>query len=1180
MSSGTDAAGAGGTTGELRAVSLDDKYTLDAGRVLISGNQALVRLLLLRGELDRKAGLNTAGFVSGYRGSPLGGLDLALWAARKRLEAANIVFQPGVNEDLAATTVWGTQQLRQFRDATVDGVYGMWYAKGPGVDRAGDPIKHGNYAGTHPNGGVIAVFGDDHPGKSSTIAHHSEQMFAGHSIPVLYPAGVGEFISFGLLGYELSRYSGCWVGMKVVNETIEQTSTIDFDLGAFAVERPDRADLMPPEGVNYRGGFAPQLDESILVRYKLPLAQRFARANRLDRVALGETGRFGIVTAGKSYQDTMQALRYLGIDDARARALGVSVYKVGMIWPLEPVGLREFAQGKAELFFIEEKAAFVEPQAAALLYNEPVRPRIVGKLDEHGTPLVSLELLLEPVDLAMSIAARLRANGIWDAALEERLAATQSYRRALLAVTGAGARRLPFFCSGCPHNTSTAVPEGSQAISGIGCHGMAIWAKPGTTLVGTQMGGEGMNWVGLHRFTKTKHMFQNLGDGTYYHSGLLAIRAAVASGANVTYKILYNDAVAMTGGQPVDGPISVGQIAHQVLSEGVKKVVLVTDDPSRYASGAGLPAGLPVVHRDQLDGVQRELREIPGATALIYEQTCAAEKRRRRKRGQFPDPDKRMFIHDAVCEGCGDCSTQSGCVSIEPKETALGRKRRINQSTCNKDYSCVKGFCPSFVTVYGGQPRRPQAVSVAAGLFDALPVPAVAPLEADGYGVMIAGIGGTGVITVGAVLAMAAHLEGHAASAYDMTGLSQKNGAVFSHLRLAQRPEAIASQRLGLGDASLVLGFDMVSALSDEAYRTLSPERSRFLGNDRVQPTAMLNFNPDDRVDTAFLQRKIREKLAEERVGYVDATGIAVALCGDSIATNLFMVGVASQRGWLPVSAAAIERAIELNGVQIELNKRAFAFGRLWVHDPAAVAGLLGGALPASQAPVAQDFDALVDERRRLLTDYQDAAYAQRYASLVARVVQAEEQASPGSRVLSTAVARHAAKLMAYKDEYEVARLYSDPSFLDTLKAEFEGEVRLAFNLAPPMFAQRDPKTGRLMKREYGPWMLTAFGWLAKLRFLRGGALDVFGRTDERRMERALIGEYERTILDLLPKLGAGNLAAAVALAEVPERIRGFGHVKEQSVAQAAALRTKLLAEFAAAGTASAAPAPVAQKAA
>ncbi|HYF57964.1 MAG TPA: indolepyruvate ferredoxin oxidoreductase family protein [Burkholderiaceae bacterium] len=1145
----------------LRDVALEDRWRIDAEPVLLSGPQALVRLLLSQRELDRRAGLKTGGFVSGYRGSPLGGLDTTLWKARPALEAAGIEFVPGVNEDLAATAVWGTQQLRIVADPTVEGVFAMWYGKGPGVDRSGDPIKHGNYTGTHPNGGVLAVFGDDHPGKSSTIAHHSEQAMAAHSVPVVYPSDVGEFVRFGLLGWAMSRYSGCWTAMKVVNETVEQTATTAFDLDALRIERPDASDLSPAEGVHFRGVFAPLQDESILVRARLPRVHRFARANGLDRVSLGADARFGIVTAGKAHQDTMQALRYLGIDEARARELGVAVYKVGLIWPLEPQGLREFAAGKLELMFVEEKAAFTEPQAAAILYNDAARPRIVGKHDEAGRALLPQESLLEPIDVAIAIAERLRANGLADAALEARVAATRSYRSALLAVASPGVKRLPFFCSGCPHNTSTNVPDGSLALSGIGCHGMALWAKPGTTALGTQMGGEGLSWVGLSRFTRTPHVFQNLGDGTYFHSGLLAIRAAVASGANITYKILFNDAVAMTGGQPIDGPISPARIAHQVVHEGVARLVLVSDDPSRHEGGPALPAGTRVVHRDALDAVQRELREVPGCTVILYEQTCAAEKRRRRKRGRFADPDRRMFIHAGVCEGCGDCSTQSSCTSLQPVETPMGRKRRVDQSTCNKDFSCTKGFCPSFVSVSGVRPKRPRAVSL-----DGMPSPPrpdVAPLPADGFGVMIAGIGGTGVITVGAVLAMAAHLERHAASAYDMTGLSQKNGAVYSHLRIAPQGSTIASQRLGLGEASVVLAFDMVAALGDESHRTLDGARSRFLGNERVQPTAALNFDPDDRVDTGLLARRVREKLGEDRVRWVDASGLATALCGDAMATNLFMVGTASQLGWLPVGPEAIERAVELNGVQVEMNRLAFALGRLWVHDRARVEAMLERPLAAVGPRPEPALDELVAHRVAHLTAWQDARWARRYAAAVERVRVAERAAVPdGDDALARAAARNLAKLMSYKDEYEVARLYADPSFVESLRAEFDGTPRLTFNLAPPLFARRDPRTGRPEKREYGAWMLPVFRLLAPLRRLRGTALDPFGRTAERRMERELIGRYERDLEALLERLTPANHALAVEIASLPDAIRGYGPVKEASAARARARRDALWARW------------------
>ncbi len=893
----------------------------------------------------------------------------------------------------------------------------------------------------------------------------------------------------------------------------------------------------------------------------------------LDRVALGGPGaRFGIVTAGKAWHDVRQALRTLGIDDERARALGVAVYKVGMLWPLEPEGIGAFADGKQELCFVEEKAAFVESQAAALLYNRAERPRITGKSDDTGAPMIPADVALESLELAQILAERLKANGLWDEDLAVRADAARSWRSTLLEVIApVEATRLPYFCSGCPHNTSTRFPEGSKAISGIGCHGMAMWARPGT-LLGTQMGGEGMTWVGMHGYTSRKHVFQNLGDGTYFHSGLLAIRAAVASGANITYKILYNDAVAMTGGQPVDGPITVPGIARQVLDEGVRKLVLVSDDPDKHR-GADLPAGVRIEHRDRLDAVQRELRDTPGCTVLLYEQTCAAEKRRRRKRGEFPDPDKRMFIYDPVCEGCGDCSVQSTCVSVEPLETPLGRKRRINQSSCNKDYSCVKGFCPSFVTVLGGKPRKAAGVADPEHLFAGLPEPQTAALGDGAYGIMIPGIGGTGVITVGAVLAMAAHLEGHAASAYDMTGLSQKNGAVYSHLQVAGDPSALRGNRLGLGEADLVLGFDLVAALNDECFRTFDPARTRLIGNERVQPTAAITSDPDARVDTSLLLRRVARKLRAEHIRQVDGTGLATALCGDSIATNMFIVGAALQLGWLPVSLAAVERAIELNNVQVPFNKRALAWGRLWAHDPLAVEKAAGGNVAGSTAVADIDLDALIAQRESMLTDYQSARLAKRYRKLVDDVRDAEIAASGEAGAFTHAVAHGFARLMAYKDEYEVARLYSDPAFRKRLEAEFDDIREIRFNMAPPMFAKRDAETGHLVKREFGPWMLRAMGVLAGFRRLRGTALDPFGRTEERRMERALIDEYEQRIRDLLPGLEAARIGLATEIASLADQVRGFGHVKERQVGQTRA-RWQALAERWAHGEAADEPPP------
>jgi indolepyruvate ferredoxin oxidoreductase len=939
------------------------------------------------------------------------------------------------------------------------------------------------------------------------------------------------------------------VGFKVVNETVEQAMTCAFDLEAFQVECPEGAPL-PPEGVHYRGAYAPAQDEILLRRHRLPRVLDFARANVLDSRVIGPADApFGIVAPGKNWHEVRLALRALGLEHDRR----VAVWKVGLVWPLEPQGLSSFAAGKRELLVVEDKTAFVETQAAAILYHRADRPRLSGKTDGAGGALLPCDVGFEPFDLALVIAARLQANGLADDALIARVQALRASRGALLAVAApADVRRIPYFCSGCPHNTSTKIPEGSKALAGIGCHGMALYARP-NTLVPTQMGGEGAQWVGLRRFTKRQHVFQNLGDGTYYHSGLLAIRAAVASGANITYKILYNDAVAMTGGQPVDGPISPAQIAHQVRAEGVKTLVLVSDDPARHRP-AELPPGTRIEHRDRLDAVQRELRDTPGCTVLLYEQTCAAEKRRRRKRGELPDPDRRLFIHDAVCEGCGDCSVQSNCVSVEPVQTPLGTKRRINSSSCNKDETCLKGFCPSFVTVVGGRPKR-RSASLA---LPALPLPPVADLGHGAFGVMIPGIGGTGVITVGAVLAMAAHLEGKAAATCDMTGLSQKNGAVYSHLQVAADAAGLGAHRLGLGDADLVIGTDLVATLGEECFRTLDRARSRLVGNHRVLPTAMQALS-DARMDAGLLARKLAAKLSPERTHYLDATGLATTLMGDAVYANFILVGAALQLGWLPVGAAALGRAIELNGVQVERNAQALAIGRTWVHDPAVLQRLLG---PADEAPE-PSLDEVIAHRRALLVAYQDEAYAERHARLVQRVRQAEQRAG-GNGSLAMAVARCFARLMAYKDEYEVARLYSQAAFQAQLAQQFDGVRELRLNLAPPLWSRTDPATGRPRKREYGPWIFGALRLLAHGKRLRGTALDPFGRTAERRAERALVDDYERRIEALLPMLDRARLPLATRIAEVADRVRGYGPVKEKAMAEAAAAWRGLDLEWAA----------------
>jgi len=1144
-----------------RAITLDDKYTVTRGRIYLNGVQALVRLPLLQKDLDRRAGLNTAGYITGYRGSPLSGLDAELEGERARLEANDIVFRPGTNEDLAMTAIWGTQLLKALPGPKFDGVFAYWYAKGPGVDRSGDPMKHGNHQGTNANGGVLIVYGDDHPGKSSTISHQSEQALAANLLPSLYPCGVAEFIEFGLKGWAMSRYAGLWIGFKTVNETIEQTATVEIDLDGLRIDRPDRGELAPGT-VNIESGelvWPPVRHEIAINSVRFPLLHRFVRANGIDKTPITSSRpRLGIVTAGKAYMDVLQAFQMLGIDSSRADELGISVYKVGLIWPVEPEGLREFAQRQETLLFVEEKKSFVEDQAAKVLYNEAVRPRIVGKVDEDGAKLLPSDIQLDPAAIAIAIVGRLEKLGIDDETIRARVAELRPMLERPPELPAAV--RSPYFCSGCPHNTSTKVPDGSYAMSGIGCHTMVVFTRR-ETLPPSQMGGEGGQWVSLEHFTETPHIFQNLGDGTYFHSGIMSIRNSVAAGSNITYKILYNDAVAMTGGQPVDGTLSVGRIASQALAEGVAEVVIVSDDPERHASSTDIPEGLTVQHRDRLDEIQRRLRAVPGCTVIIYEQTCAAEKRRRRKRGKYPDPAKRMFINEEVCEGCGDCSVQATCVSILPNPTGRGLKRKIDQSSCNKDYSCNKGFCPSFVTVLGGAPRKPEAMRIDEALFDALPRPDMPGLDGS-YAIMVAGIGGTGVITVSAILGMAAHIDGKACSIFDMTGLAQKNGAVYSHLKIANSGTSIGAQRIGLGEANLLMAFDMVAGIADEAYRTLAPLRSRVLANSSVQPTIGFQFNPQARVDERLLVDRIRLRVGDERASIVDANGMALALTGDAIATNMFMVGYALQRGLLPLTLDAVLRAIELNGVAVSFNRKALQLGRLYAADAPALERYLPAGGDEVPAETPQRLDDVTRQGVDWLTAYQDAAWAARYRNFVDEISAAEQAVSPGASMLAIAVARNLAKLMAYKDEYEVARLHSDPAFMDRLRAQFDGEFTLRFNLAPPLFARRDPVSGHLQKREYGPWMMTAFRALARLRALRGTAFDLFGRTAERRMERQLIDDYIALLREVARELTVDNHQTAAQIASLPELVSGFGHVKERNVALMRKRRDELLIAF------------------
>ena len=1154
--------------------TLEHKYTRTQGRIYLSGVQALVRLPLMQQMRDRAAALNTAGFISGYRGSPLGGFDLELWKAKKHLKASSIEFQPGINEDLGATMVWGTQQANLFPGAKYDGVFSMWYGKGPGVDRCGDVFKHGNAAGTSKNGGVLALAADDHACRSSTLPHGSELEFVSAMMPILNPAGVQDILDMGLLGWAMSRFTGRWVGFKTIAETVESSASVNVNPHQLDIVVPSDFD-MPPGGLSIRWPDPPLDQEMRLHRYAVQAACAFARANRIDRVVIDSPrARLGIVTTGKSYLDVLQALEYLGIDEKAAADIGIRVYKVGMTWPLEPVGIKEFARGLEDIIVVEEKRSFLESQMKEYMYNWPMsdqsgntRPSVIGKYDEAGNWILPSTNELTPAMIALVIARRLSRFFTTDM-IKSRVAWIEAKEKELT-LPRANFPRAAHYCSGCPHNTSTAVPEGSRALGGIGCHYMVTWMDRRTETF-TQMGGEGATWCGQAPFTETKHVFQNLGDGTYFHSGSLAIRQALAAKVNITYKILYNDAVAMTGGQPVDGTLTVPDIAHQMRSEGVHTIVVMSDDIGKWSKRELFPHDVEFVPREEFDAVSKRLREVEGVSVLIYDQTCATEKRRRRKRGKLEDPKKRIFINSLVCEGCGDCGEKSFCVSVLPKETEFGRKREIDQSNCNKDFSCVKGFCPSFVTIKGGalKKRKPGSGKVD---FSTLPPPQFATNLDQPWNILVTGIGGTGVVTIGALIGMAAHLEGKGGTVLDQTGLAQKGGAVTCHLRIAKSPADIHAVRIAAGEADLVLGCDMVVVNDYWALSKIRADRSRVVLNTYEAMPGTFTTRPDMKFPAAQIVEAVRTALDGGSPELVAATDLATKLLGDSIASNLFMLGYAWQKGWVPVSLDALMRAVELNGAAIEMNKTAFNWGRMAAVDlpkvkeaargPSAVATTAIGAGPMEDAKLSATLDESIARRIAFLTDYQDGAYAAKYKGLVDKVRSAEQAKASGQTALTEAVARYAFKLMAYKDEYEVARLYTSGEFEKQVRDAFEGDYKIHFNLAPPTFAKKDAD-GHLVKREFGPWTFRAFKLLAKLKGLRGGALDPFGRTAERKMERQLIVEYFVQLDELIAKLSRDNLALAVEIASIPEHIRGYGHIKEANMAKAATLRGKLLAAW------------------
>jgi len=1164
----------------LATISLDDKYTLTSGRAFMSGIQALVRLPLLQRQRDLAAGLNTAGFVSGYRGSPLGGYDQALWKAKSILDANHIVFQPGVNEELAATAVWGTQQLDLFaQQKTFDGVFGIWYGKGPGVDRCADVFKHANSAGTARHGGVIAVAGDDHVAKSSTLAHQSDHIFKACGLPVFFPASVQEILDLGVHAFALSRYSGLWTGMKTIQEIVESSASVDVGADRVRIVLPQDF-ILPADGVHIRQPDTPLAQEARLMDVKWYAALAYVRANRLNHTVIDSpNARLGIMASGKAYNDTRQALLDLGLDDAACARLGIRLHKVAVVWPLEASITREFATGLQEVLVVEEKRQVIEYQLKEELYNwrEDVRPNVIGKFDERegdrsggewsqpnpaGNWLLPAKADLNPAIIARAIAGRLDKLGILRAAgqdvqrrIQERLAVIDARERSLRAQPVPG-QRPPWFCSGCPHNTSTRVPEGSRGMAGIGCHYMVVWMDRNTTTF-SQMGGEGVAWVGQAPFTRERHVFANLGDGTYYHSGLLAIRQAISAGVNITYKILYNGAVAMTGGQPVEGHLSVAQISRELAAEGVKEIVVVTDEPQKYEGVSDLAPGVTVHHRDELDAIQRRLREVPGVTVILYDQYCATEKRRLRKRGKMEDPKRRVVINPLVCEGCGDCSEQSNCLSVEPLDTEFGRKRTINQSTCNKDFSCLKGFCPSFVTLEGADLRKPRPRPQAdLGAMPALPWPQVPdPLAADAagggsYGSVVAGVGGTGVITIGQLLGMAAHIEGKGVVTQDAAGLAQKGGATWSHVLIADDPGQIVTTRVATAEAELILGCDPIVTADGETLSRVREGRTHVALDTHGTPTAAFIHNPDWQFPAAACRAAIERAAGPGQVAGFDCVSAAERLLGDAIYANPMLLGFAWQKGWVPLGYAALMRAFELNGVQVEKNKAAFEWGRHAAHDPQAIAAL-AAAEQVIELVRRPSLDEVIRRRVDFLRAYQNPAYARSYADFVAQVRAAE--APLQSTALTTAVAHNLFKLMAYKDEYEVARLHTDPAFTRQLQQQFEGRFSRHYFLAPPLWSRRNAR-GELVKREFGPWVGVVFRLLAPLKVLRGTVLDPFGHTAERRQERALITQYRDTVTELLRGIDAATppqrLQLAVHIARLPEDIRGYGHIKQRHLAR------------------------------
>jgi indolepyruvate ferredoxin oxidoreductase len=1139
-------------------VTLGDKFSQTSGQVMLSALQGVVRLTLDQARRDRAAGLNTAGYVTGYRGSPITTLDAQLWAAEKLLTEHDIRFEPGLNEELAATSLRGTQQLDWYGKARVDGVFALWYAKGVGVERAGEAIKAANFEGTHKHGGALLLCGDDHAAKSSLTAHQSEHVLMTAMVPVLYPATTDEILSFGQYGWALSRASGLYVGIKAITDTLDLTTTVTLPGTDFPIHLPE-----VKGSPNLRIGMSALQQEAAVIEQRLPIVPLFSALNPLDRVSHDAPDRrLTIVTAGKSWLDVCQALADLGLGEDQRRALGLRVVKLGLVWPIDVAFVRGACGGGGEILVVEEKRAVIEDQLARAFYGQANAPALSGKTTPEGKALLPETGVLDPGAIRRVLVGRLDALGVLTDEIRARDAQLRELEGSAKALT-LTAIRPAYFCSGCPHNTSTVVPEGSSSMGATGCHGLAHYMPERRTMQTVSMGQEGMPWVAAQSYVDTPHMFQNLGDGTYTHSGLLAIRASIAAKSNVTYKILYNDAVAMTGGQPAEGSLTAEQIVRELAVEGASPVVLVSEDPTRF-DPADLPPGTRVYHRDMLDAVQRELREVQGTSAIVYEQTCANEKRRRRKKGNYPNPDVRLFINKAVCEGCGDCSVQSNCLSVTAVETEFGRKRAIDQSTCNKDYSCVKGYCPSFVTVEGGKlAKRTFDDAALAEQVAKLPAPVVLDVAQGDVAMLVTGIGGTGVITIGAILSMAAHMEGKAAKVLDQTGMAQKGGAVTSHLRIGRDAAAIPSARLGTGQADVVIACDLIVGSSPETLALTRPG-TRVLANEDVVPTGEFQTNRNlDLTATRFIAA-IGKRVDPAHISTLRAGALASRLMGDTIFTNLMMVGFAAQKGLLPVSLASIEEAVRLNGVAVKANLDALALGRLAAVDADALFDLADA--PAHEAKLPRTLAEVTESRAAFLVKYQNAAWAGRYrAFLDETAATLKARGIADAEPFLTEVALSLGKLMSYKDEYEVARLYSDPAFIASLRDQFDSEAKLSLNLGAPYLSlgRKDAKTGRPKKVKAGGWwVFPLFRTMAKLKGLRGTPFDPFGYMADRKLERALIGEYEALIRSLAGQMTPERLDVATQIAAAPSLVAGYGPVKEAGVIGYRARVEELLAAF------------------